>query len=166
MQEIRNSRVARELREAAQLQLATDHLPMKLADYVMPTIEVNPRLVRVQNVIAHTSRSTTGTSTVYTVPSDRDFYLCMAQMSASFDATADSTNSFLTVTLDDGAANLRPIQLMKQTTTATAHNQAVFFNPPIKLKRGSTVGLNLSFTVGSGNGSANVSGYVVDNANG
>lgn len=165
MVDVRNAEALAAIRKAAQLQVLGDKVPLRLSETVAPVMEMNPELLRRCNVVANTSRSTTGTSTVYTVPSDKDFFLTSAQMSASYDATADSTNSFLTVTLDDGASSARPLQLMKQTTTASSLTQGLSFVPPIKLKRGTTVGLNLSFSVGSGNGSANITGYTVENPN-
>ena len=71
---IQNSQTIKEIRKAAGLSIS-DGFPQRIADAVIPTIEVNPENFRIANVVENNNTGTTGSFTIYTTPSNKSFYL-------------------------------------------------------------------------------------------
>lgn len=165
MARINNSDTIKQLIRAAQLQVGNDKVPVDLTPNVYPCVEVNPELMRRSNIVANASRSTTGTSTVYTAPTDKDFYLVGIQFSFACDATADSTAYTVSVTGDEFSSTSL-IRVVKLTTTADSKSVTWSFPAPIKLKQGQTITVNQTFTAGASTVSATIVGYTVENIKG
>lgn len=152
----RNSDTLKEMREAFGVQTATDKTVSPI-----PVVDVNPKNLRRANIASGTSSAATGNFTVYTTPSDKDFFLTGVQMQYMKDATADNTTVAITATEDSGAT----ITLITtRTITTTAYTAAINRElvPPIKLKRNSNVIMSGTFTVGALTRAACVSGYTVE----
>lgn len=104
-----------------------------------------------------TSNNLSGNSIIYTIPSDRDFYLTGANLSRTKDAVADTTSSSLRVTLDGQTRSV--IYMSGITTTTQVQDISREFYPPIKCDRGTTIVMNASRTVGTTNHSGAIQGY-------
>lgn len=101
----------------------------------------------------------TGSSTIYTTPTDKDFYLCNVQFSFSKDAACDvATGSIGIQTTIDGAAQ---IIIRLPVITLTAQNNTLSFNfvKPLKIDRGVTLILTGTYTAGVMSRTGNIVGY-------
>ena len=162
MAQIHNSELLQELKDGGKIQQLRDIIPNQLAEKVVPVMEVNPKLLRRCDVAVSGTRTSTGSTTLYTTPTDKDFYLTSALMEVGSDVTADNTGSYLRVVIN--GTNVDIIYLRKPTTVATSQALSQDFSGcPIKLDRGSTIIMNLSFTVGAASQHALITGYTVNN---
>jgi len=137
-------------------------LPRKLVDNIQPTYSINTR--HMINVVQRTSRSTTGSTILFTTPTDRDFFLTSMTVAATCDATADSTNySGFLFPFNSPATSVLVIEIPKQTTTALSNvHQIKTFDPPIKISRGSAISITQAFTVGTSIVTGSLMGYTTD----
>lgn len=162
MATIYNSDLTKGLINSAKLQTSKDKVPNQIADKVVPVIEVNPKLLRTCNILRYGSATTTG-ATIYTTPSDQDFYLCGASVSVIKDVTSASTSSYLQITPEDGLTQ-RVLLISGITLTAQDDSISVDFSRPILLKRSSTIAVGNSSAVGNIKTDASIWGYTVDNS--
>jgi hypothetical protein len=138
--ENQNRETTREIQEATGLSEITGY-PRKIADAIIPVIDVNPKL-KYSNKI-HTSFLTGGGGTsagIYTTPMDKDFYLTGACLSIVKNATSNSTVTSIRVGTADGpTSNIISIIGL----TLTEQDQTVWcpFPIPLRLARGSAITL-------------------------
>lgn len=144
--QIQNNDATQIIRDQAKLSI-TEGFPQKLLSNVQPVIDMTPRFHRTL-LSKNASRSTTGSSTIYTAPAKKRVYICGAQISASADATSDCTEFYIAVQ-QGGVAAVRILSLMKLTTTAFSDSLSVSFPFPIEIDEGTNITLNQSFTVGT-----------------
>lgn len=160
----RNSNVAEEIRDVLKLQQNVDGNISNVAGQIIPVVDVNPKHARIVNVCQRLTKTTTGDGTVYTTPSDKDFYMTNLQLSFIKDAACDAATGNLSVTafLPDGS---NPFLLSMPIITLTAQQSQGFFNfsAPVLLKKGSAIVSTGSFTAGALSRTVNVIGYTVDN---
>jgi len=133
MAQNKSSALAQEIRKAAKLAPGIEAIPQQLSNQIVPTIEVNPRLTREVNHAISSVSGSTGTSTIYTTPSNQDYYLYGASLSAAFNAAADSTNTTLNIVLN--GLTVAVIRLAKLSLTASEQNINIVFPKPIKIDR-------------------------------
>lgn len=129
-----------------------------LENGIKQVLVVNPDrkcLISVNN-----GRTTTGTTTIYTLPADRDFYLNDCYLSFEKNAACDATGVLLRYTLENGETD--DLFLSTLALTASSMQLSRSFPKGIKLKRGSTISLILNFTAGAMTASAGASGYVIN----
>lgn len=159
MAQIYNTKLISELKEGAKLQQLRDIIPSQLAEKVVPVMEVNPKLLRRTNILRSSSRSTTTNGlTIYTTPTNQDFYLTYAQLNYMTDAAADNTTLRLTCTIDGATRDI--LTVCKQTLTATSGNIILPLQYPIKIDRGTNIQLVMAFTVGASIAYPVIGGYV------
>jgi hypothetical protein len=91
---INNSDLTKELVEGGKIAIAKEQVPTQLADKVVPVMEVNPKLFRRINI----SASITADGTVYTTPSNKEFYLTNISLSASNKTASQDSLCTMTVT--------------------------------------------------------------------
>jgi hypothetical protein len=150
-----NSEVTRELVRAGKLQgESTD----KILDTIQPTLELNPRITRRCEIVRGASRTTSGTSTIYTTPSDTDFYLTGISLNAAADVASDTVNFYASIVIL-GATRVI-IELRKITLTAYAGSSCFTFPFPIKVDRNSSITFTINSTVGSSSLACSIVGYV------
>ena len=161
---IYNSDLTRELREGARIQTATDATPTEIADKVVPVMEVNPKLLRVINYNQAGAATNATSTSIVTLPLDKDIFVTNASLSFQKDVTATTTFIRLNGVLENG----QTIVLLASgclTLTVESHDLAISFPVPIKLKKGSSISVTASTNTGNFNAFASVSGYYVDNIN-
>jgi len=158
MPEIQNQKTIKEIRLAGGLGIL--ETPKSLSNQVVPVFNVNPKDYRVINVIKDVASVTTGDSTVYTTPADKDFFLSSYILSTQADVTADSTFVKLQI-IQDGTAKI--IALMRKLTLTT-FSGVVSMNlmNPIKVDRGTAITITQTFTVGASTVGAVICGYELD----
>jgi hypothetical protein len=160
MATIYNSDLTKEIRDGAKIQVSVDNIPSQLADKVVPVMEVNPKLLRRVNIIRHNNSTNATTVTIYTTPSDRDFYLTSATLSTHKDATSTALFSALSATI--GGLTTYFMQLGFLSLTADSKSIALNFSIPIKVDRGSNIQVLNSTAVANVTSFASITGYIDD----
>jgi hypothetical protein len=164
---IYNSDLTKEIREGAKVSLR-DVIPNQIADKVVPVMEVNPKLLRRINIVKIGLSSTTGNTTIYTTPTDKDFYLTGVQIGLIKDATNDMAigNCGLTIT-PKGSPSTAVIGIPVLTLTAQNSSVTRDFSIPILLEKGSNIifAQSSAYTVGLCSKEGTIIGYTVDNIN-
>lgn len=134
-------------------------VPQDLKSEIIPVLEVNPRLLRVCDIVRGEVRTATGSVTLYTTPSNADFYLTAITLSAHADAAHDNTLlASIASTINGATRNL--LRLAKLSLTATHQSLSISFPYPIKIDRNSTITLNLAFTAGACSAFGSFYGYI------
>lgn len=163
MANIYNGDLKRELISAVGIQTAREQVPNQIADKVVPVIDVNPNSHRIINIIT-TSYANNANATIYTTPTNKDFYLTSVVLCRTKDAASDDTYSFLGGTIE--GAQVSFIRLSGITLTAQQQEVAINYPLPVKIDRGTTITLSkTSTTVGVNNLTGSISGYTVENGN-
>jgi len=162
---IYNSTLTKELIEGARIQSSTDAVPGELAEKVIPVMEVNPKMLRVCNIVKSTSATNATTATVYTTPTDKDFFLCSVELAVIKDVTSTSTVSGINVTTPEAGVATNILSISGITLTPQSDTTSLAFNTPILLKRGTGVQLTNATNVGNIRSDACITGYTVDNIN-
>lgn len=160
MEQINNDQTIRECSRVLGHQV--ENIPQLDTSKIILTAEVNPKLLRRSNIIASAASTTTGSLTIYTTPSDKDFYLTGAQIGLIKDVVCDNTtgNFGLQMTFSGAAVKILNIPIL--TLTAQSSQESICFSQPIKLDRNSIINLTMSFTAGVASKSASIFGYTVD----
>jgi hypothetical protein len=160
---IYNSALTKELREGAKIQSGIDSTPSEIADKVVPVMEVNPKLLRNINVVKDISSVATGAVTIYTTPTNQDFYLTNIVYCASADVTADNVYFRIIATINGQAVNL--INMRKISLREFNQNVVLNLPLPLKIDRGTTIQISSVWTVGSSNHHACIYGYIDEQTN-
>lgn len=151
MATIHNSDLSKELILGARIQTSKDSVPNQIADKVVPVMEVNPKLLRKIDIVKEAVATNQTSSTIYTTPGDRDFYITNAAISTIKDATSTSTVSAI-------RAYVNGVQIAifrLPSFTLTAQNMSIMhdFKFPIKIDR------NTAITVTNSTAVANITSY-------
>lgn len=164
MAKINNSDLIKEVIDVARLHPSTDRIPNELAEKIVPVIDINQKHVRICDVVRHVSSTTSGSTNIYTTPSNKDFYLVGASLSISKNATCDDESGEVdyNIIIDGGSRSF--IILAKLTLTALNSSITLSLNNPIKIDRGSVISIagNVTFTVGAMVKAATLIGYTVE----
>ncbi len=138
---ITNSDTVKELQEAAGLQFAMDMEEKDIQKLIVPTIEINPKLLRFCNIVKNATASNATAATIFTTPANQDFYLLAAQMSMIKDASATSLASSIDLTPE--GAQLASIMVIRGISlTAQNDSLTISFPVPLKLERNTTITIN------------------------
>lgn len=135
-------------------------LPKTLNNSVQPILIINP-LERTNPVHASGNASTTGTVTIFTTPSSRDFYITSIALAFTADATSDSTSVLVSGQIHGQAATTLLV-LRKAATVANNQSLSVSFPVPLRMERGTTITTTSAFTVGAQTSTTSISGFTVD----
>ena len=133
----------------------------KIKNSIQPTLETNPFMSKYCDVAKFLEATTTANATIYTTPTDKDFYLCSAFLSFEKDVTADNGYVSISCTAKDGTV-FTALELINITLTAAAKQLSISFPYPILLKKGSTLILSGTFTVGVCRKVAGITGFTFD----
>lgn len=156
--EITNSDTIKELQEAAGLQFAMS-IPKGISETIIPTIEINPKLLRNVTIVRTASLVNGTAATIYTTPIDQDFYLTYAQVSLIKNAINTGVQTYLSCTpFGEAAATL--LRIAGLTTTAQTSIIAIPFIPPIRLARNTTITINNDTGDGAISAGACIAGFI------
>lgn len=138
-----------------------DKVPSESLDKIQLTYSLNPEYA---NVAIGLNQSTTGTFTLYTTSTTKDFYLSSLIFSMTKDATCDVATGTLNIssTINGIARTLGAHTVI--TLTAQSEKLAITFAKPIKLDRGVTITVPGTFTLGVMSRFAGITG-IEKNAN-
>lgn len=112
-------------------------------------MEVNPKLLRRINITKSADANNATSATIYTTPTDQDFYLVAAYLATIKDATATSTSERILATINGASTNI--LRFLSFTLTAETRDTQITLPIPVKIDRGTTI------TVNNGTGNANIS---------
>ena len=163
MAQIHNSETTKRILDDAGIQTSRDDVPNQLASKIVPVLISNPNRSG-SMIIESGSRTTTGSTTVFTTPSNKDFYLTDITLTNVSNAAADNTS--ITVTAVDHRGQAKILIYMPKITL-TAHSQTITktFPVPILLSRSSVISQTSSFAAGVSTTATTITGFVVDNVN-
>lgn len=158
--QIQNPDVGTIARDQAMLTIS-EGTPNNLQTNVIPVLDVSPDFHRVANIVRQASRSTTGTSTIYTAASDKDTYITTVFLSFCADATADNTFAVVGCTVNGVSSSRDLLRIQKLSLTAINQTVVITLPVPVKVDRGTAITVQTSFSVGSSAISAGITGYEV-----
>jgi hypothetical protein len=163
MATIYNSDLSKELRDGSKAQI-TDTLPSKLGNEVIPVMEVNPKMLRYCDLVKSVIATNTTSSTIVTLSSDKDFYLCGGALSVVKDVTSPSTTSAIAITNfgDSSATNF--LAIVGLTLTIQENCTSIDLARPIRLARGSSITLTNASATANVSSRASIWGYYIDNS--
>jgi len=143
MAKIYNSECTKGLAQNAGIQQNVDKVPNELAEKIVPVFETNPELLR-KGFVRHATL--TADATLYTTPTNQDFYLTNIVLSNTKDAASDCSGVHISATIN--GANVRLCQITGITLTAGSMNISRTFKEPIKIDRGTNI--TVSHLTGAG----------------
>lgn len=159
MGNIRRGTIANDFLNSLKLDVAGgDKAPNETSDKIVLTYDYTN--TKYANIVKFDSSTTTADLTLYTTPTDRDFYLTFAQISIVKNATDDGTNTNLNVTI--GGASVTLMSIRGLTTTAQDQSLVSNFTVPIKLDRNSAIRVAHATTAGSIAKYGSIAGFIVD----
>ncbi len=143
--------------------LKGESAPLDVDNIIYPVIQVESRL----NIVKSINKTTSGGTTIYTTPLDKDFYLTGIHLSYVKDAACDLATGaiFVSVTIDGVLTSI--LQLATLITTAQAESEYLNFDKPLKLDRGTTITLgNNTFAAGACPRAGSIFGYTQETTKG
>lgn len=127
-----------------------------VSDVIMPVVPIQ----RICNIVRRAPLSNATSATVYTTPSDKDFYLNSAFLSVIKDVTAQSLASSILVFIDSvqvGILSISGLSLTPQNDVVS-----ISFPIPLKLDRNTTITVTASNATANVSASAGITGYTVE----
>ena len=158
MENITNDETIKESSKILGHQVET--LPQLDTSKIILTSEVNPKLLRRANIVRRARAANAISSTIYTTPTDKDFYITSVSISNTKDVTATSVNSDVRATIDGVVQNI--IELSYLTLTAQNMSSAQNFVCPIKVDRGTVISVNNNTNVANIGTTGVITGYTVE----
>lgn len=157
----KNNEVQKAIQQITNLTTNDGKLPLEFEDKAKLVFPIGAFNNKFCDILATLTKTTTANGTIYTTPTDRDFYLSSVQISVIKDATCDDgsgTGVSIAVTINGVTTSVISIGSL----ALTAQNGAVSLNfiAPLKIDRGTTILLSGgSFTVGSKVRTGTISGF-------
>jgi len=160
MVKIFNSDTLFNLKEAISIQQGVDTITPEAKPDFQPSIETNPRLLRIADLIISATSSATGNLVVYTTPTGKQwFYLTGMSVCLIKDATCNQATGAIHVNASVlGTKNL--LSLATITLTAQQYAKEVIYSIPLRLDKGTQVAFNVSYTLGVMQRVINLYGYL------
>lgn len=141
-----------------ELKVTANVISTKVNDNIQPVISVNQE--RYVDIIRDAERSATGSGSLYTTPTDKDFYLTGVWLSNQSTVVCD--NVYIEIYCYIGTAPRRLIRLVKPSVTAFSDAKFVSFPTPIKVTRGTSIDINSVFSAGASVSYGILYGYTVE----
>lgn len=162
MVNINNISTIKELRKAAQIP-NSEGVPLRLAESIVPVININPAHDRSVTLLRTATRTATGVATIYTTDTIKRTFITGITLSLSANVTADNTSAFVTATLLSDVTARTVLLIEKQSVTAVSGlSLSVSFPVPLELNPGSVISHTSTFTVGGASYTTSIYGYEVD----
>jgi hypothetical protein len=130
-------------------------LPTSLNPNVQPVFEIRRKFT---DIMIHGASTTTTGITLYTTPTNQDFYLTFLSAAYIKDVVCDNTAVYVQFYVN-GAA--RQIIFPVYPTQAGTAMKDITFSSPIKLQRGTAVTMSGSFGAGTLTKVVTIAGYLI-----
>lgn len=144
--------------EGLRLDPGKDRIPNEVLDNIQAVFVANPQPIG--NIVRSASRTGTGTTAIFTTPTDKDFFLTSAYVGYMADVTADTVAYEFETTVNGVVIDI--IILRKLSLTAADQIISNSYPVPIKIDRGVAINLRQTFTVGASTVYAGITGCVVE----
>jgi hypothetical protein len=161
MVHINNRDAIRLIQDGAKVSIS-EGFPTELSMAVVPVMDMTPDLHRVADICEGASSAATGAFTVFTTPTDKDFYLTSAQISISKSAACDLATGVVSLTVVISAQTKSILNIATVTLTAQQQSIALGLPVPIKLDRGSVISMSGTFGIAALSRAASIVGYTTD----
>jgi hypothetical protein len=125
----------------------------EVAEYIQPTIEITPKC----NIV-----KSANSGTIYTTPSDKDFYLTNTLLSVGHAAADGGTAAFIQGYINGVLTTITRIQMVTLALSNPIITET--FNYPIKIDRATAISIGVSGALSDVN--ANIKGYTVETTKG
>jgi len=155
MIKINNSELAIRLTDKLGIQQQINLPPQIATDWVQPITNADKDF---SDMVIDYADTASGTNTVYTIPSNKYFYLTGYNMSATYDATSDCISTQLRSTINGVVRSIAGNR--KITLTAQNFHVAQSFPYPIRLDKGAVIQMANSYSVGTGSKACTIFGYL------
>lgn len=149
--------------ESTKINPSVNKIPSTLSPVIAPVIDVNPNHNRISNIVKANRLLNATSLTLYTTPTDKDFFVTGIQMSIAKDATATATVMRINATNFEDGSLISLARIDGFTLTAQTLTTQQSYPTPIKLSRGSTITINSDTGVANVVVTAVLTGYTVDN---
>jgi hypothetical protein len=133
-----------------------DTIPPDIGNIFVPVIPVT----RVCNIIRTTTATNATTGTIYTTPTDKDFYLVGLVISLIKDVTSTATNIQIRVTIDGVVQTIMNISTL--TLTVDTRQSTLGLPFPIKVDRNTNITINTNSATANITASGGIVGYTVE----
>jgi hypothetical protein len=145
---IQNKNTVEELQEVTNIRTQQFVLGSQISNVIVPTVEINPKLVKTPNVWKSGSAAATGAIVAITSDTRQDFYLTYFNASFAKNAACDIATGAMSVTcyIDGALVNLLRFSVI--TLTAQEGNQTISLDKPIKIDRGTSISIQGTFGAG------------------
>jgi len=166
MVQTNNSEVVRELQSATKIQ-TMQGIPTQINNSIVPTIEVNPKLVK-EAINVTTSSAVSGSATILanTVNTGRDVYVTAATLGYVKNVTCDIATGIISIIYVQNGASRALLSLPVLTLTADNGNITCSFPHPIKIDRNTSITMNGTFSAGAMIRCGGLSYFIDDCSNG
>jgi len=154
-----NKDVINNIIDTLKLNPVTDLIPRRVVPSIQPVFEVYAPVAFVKSATATNST----VATIYTTPSNKDFYLCSAQCSVQKDVLSTSDLTHITVIIDGtsvSTANIVGLGLTIESGTAS-----MTFPVPVKVDRNTIIAIKNSVGDGSVRATGSISGFLKETGN-
>lgn len=112
----------------------------------VPVVETNPKLLRRCNIVRSISAVNATSATLYTTPSDKDFFLVAAGISVIKDATSTSVISRIYL-FPKGDSQRNLLTIGGISLTAQSGEQSITLPNPLQIERGTIINVSNSTNV-------------------
>jgi hypothetical protein len=136
-----------------------DTIPADVGNMLVPTIPIE----RYCNIVKSGTNSNATSTTIYTTPSDKDFYLTAFSMSLIKDVNAAGVAFSLKIYVDAVQIAVLTISSLTLTVHSSQLNMALKY--PIKVDKGTIISLTSNSAVGNFIQACNIIGYTVETIN-
>lgn len=135
MVKINNTELTKGIVKNAKIEQGLEQVPDELASKVVPVMETNPQLLRTINVI----KNQNGAGTIYTTPTDKDFYLTSASLSVTGTGAVSGTGTITAFPKGQASTIMCACLVESVAGAADSNSNTITFPFPILLERGSVI---------------------------
>lgn len=162
MVQIQNADAINAIRDGARLSIS-EGFPTVLANVVQPVLDMTPHFHKEVTIIKTVNATVSGTTTIYSIPAGRRFYMTAYAISGYFLATSDCTSVQMTGTIKGIATNFHNHTRTTLTSSSgTGNAMTTFTNCPIVFDGGTNITITATFTVGGQSLTPTIYGYEVE----
>ena len=134
--------------------------PKQLSPTISPVFEVGPKITTLTR--SQTS-TTTGSTTLYTTLTDKDFFITAASLSFMKDAACDvASGECCRIQFYQGGALRTVLGFASITATADSKAATISFKYPVKVDRNTAIAVTGTFTAGVFVRNAIIHGYILE----
>jgi hypothetical protein len=151
-----NSQVIREIVNAFKIDLLAEKIPQPI-----PVVEVGVKSSKTIDVVRSAAVTNAASTTLYTTPTDQDFYLTFASLNTkNASAAGSATIIAVNVTIDGQVRMLLGHVNFVSTNTTGPTSPFICGNHPIKVDRNTAITLTMDSPTTSDRAFASIAGYL------